>query len=199
MKYLAIIIGVLFSFSSFTQADSVKNYYKKIVFGNEFDLTDTTGEYRWKKDVKIFVMGEKSPELINELFKIVAELNSLIDPIEIEVVDTKEQSNVVVIFGSKQDYINYDRSVEQYVKHNEGLFCVYNRGKDLYVGSMYVNVKGGRTSNEMKHLLREELTQLLGLFNDSYLYRKSIFYQGWTDTTEYTEIDKELIKMLYNN
>ena len=68
MKYLAIIIGVLFSFSSFTQADSVKNYYKKIVFGNEFDLTDTTGEYRWKKDVKIFLMGEKSPELMNELF-----------------------------------------------------------------------------------------------------------------------------------
>lgn len=199
MKYFTIIIGVLLSFSSFTQADSVKNYYKKIVFGNEFDPKNTEGEYRWKKDVKIFVMGEKSTELMNELSKIVDELNSLINPIEIEVVNTKEESNVVVIFGSKQDYINYDRSVEQYVKHNEGLFSPYHKGKELYVGSMYVNVKGNLTDNQKRHLLREELTQLLGLFNDSYLYQNSIFYQGWTDTTEYSEIDKELIKMLYNN
>ena len=48
-----------------------------------------------------------------------------------------------------------------------------------------------------KHLLREELTQSLGFFNDSWLYPESIFYQGWTDVTEYSEMDKEIIKMLY--
>ena len=64
---------------------------------------------------------------------------------------------------------------------------------------MYVNMEGNLTMNERKHLLREELTQILGLCNDSYQFENSIFYQGWTDTTEYAEIDKELITMLYNN
>ena len=50
-----------------------------------------------------------------------------------------------------------------------------------------------------KHLLREELTQSLGLRNDSYTYPESIFYSNWTNTTEYTELDKSLIDMLYNH
>ena len=33
--------------------------------------------------------------------------------------------------------------------------------------------------------------------NDSYLYEDSIFYAGWTDTTEYMEIDRTLVSMLY--
>ena len=33
--------------------------------------------------------------------------------------------------------------------------------------------------------------------NDSYLYEDSIFYACWTDTTEYMEIDRTLISMLY--
>jgi hypothetical protein len=49
-----------------------------------------------------------------------------------------------------------------------------------------------------KHILREELTQSIGLLNDSMKYPNSIFYQGWTFPTEYTELDKEVIKRHYN-
>ena len=63
---------------------------------------------------------------------------------------------------------------------------------------MYVDIERTSTNDGQKHLLREELTQSLGLCNDSYDYPESIFYQGWTETTEYAEIDKELIQMLYN-
>jgi len=198
MKTILTTLFFLIYTIIFSQSDSVKNYYKKIVFGNEFNSKDTTGEYRWKTDVKLFVVGEKSTEMTYELNRVVSELNTLINTIEIKVVDTQSEANVTIIFGSKQDYINYDRSVEPYVKFNEGLFSVSNKGKELYQGSMYVNVRGNLTLNEKKHLLREELTQLLGLFNDSYLYKNSIFYQGWTSTTEYSQIDRELIKMLYN-
>ena len=33
--------------------------------------------------------------------------------------------------------------------------------------------------------------------NDSWTYEESIFYQGWSGTTEYAQIDKVLIEMLY--
>ena len=53
------------------------------------------------------------------------------------------------------------------------------------------------TQKERSHLIREELTQSLGLMNDSNKYKDSIFYQEWTDIAEYSEIDKAVIKLLY--
>ena len=64
---------------------------------------------------------------------------------------------------------------------------------------MYVDLFRNSDVESYKHLLREELTQSLGLFNDSWDYPESIFYQCWTTTTEYAPIDRELIDMLYNN
>ena len=34
---------------------------------------------------------------------------------------------------------------------------------------------------------------------DSWTYQDSMFYQGWTDTTTYAEIDKVIIEMLYQS
>ena len=53
------------------------------------------------------------------------------------------------------------------------------------------------TQQERSHLIREELTQSLGLMNDSDKYNDSIFYQNWTDVIEFSEIDKTVIKLLY--
>ena len=64
---------------------------------------------------------------------------------------------------------------------------------------MYVDLeRTGDNFEAQKHLLREELTQSLGLFNDSWKYPESIFYQGWSTVTEYSDMDKRLIDMLYN-
>jgi hypothetical protein len=32
---------------------------------------------------------------------------------------------------------------------------------------------------------------------DSYRYKDSVFYQGWTSVTQYADIDRALIEMLY--
>jgi hypothetical protein len=46
-------------------------------------------------------------------------------------------------------------------------------------------------------LLREELTQSLGLGNDSNKYPDSIFYQDWSTVTSYSKLDIEIIKQHY--
>lgn len=198
MKTILTIILVSFVTILFSQSDSTKNYFKKIAYGNEF----TDGSMylkKWNRDIKIFVLGQKDAEMESELLKVVKELNDLINTINISVVTNKEDANMIVFFGSKQEFTNFDPSLKTHVENNEGLFKIKHNISDIYFGEMYVNTKGNLTSNQKKHLLREELTQSLGLCNDSYRYSKSIFYQGWTDTTEYAEIDKEIIKMLYNN
>lgn len=168
-------------------------YFKEIALGREYD-SDETKIIKWTEDVKIYVDGHTNSILDQELFKIVSELNQIINPINIEIVNNKNESNLYIYFGSYKDFYR--------IKPNENLDLLEsNMGffrKKKNTGYLYVDVN--RTDiEEQKHLLREELTQSLGLFNDSYKYPESIFYQGWTTTTEYAPIDRELIDMLYNN
>jgi hypothetical protein len=98
---------------------------------------------------------------------------------------------------SKETYNQFDPYSKKFTDNNWGLFII-SGNDDIISGSMYVDVVRCNSEEGQKHLLREELTQSLGLKNDSYDYPKSIFYQGWTTTTEYAPIDRELIQMLYN-
>ena len=62
---------------------------------------------------------------------------------------------------------------------------------------MYVDIYRPDVMGQ-KHLLREELTQSLGMAKDSFLYQASIFQQAWTTTEEYAEIDRDVIRLLYH-
>ena len=172
-----------------------KEYFKKIAYGNEFDANDNSLS-KWNQDINIYVVGEKRQHLMDELESIVSELNGLINTIDINIVSNESDANFIVLFGSAQDYNDYDSESIGYTDHNRGLFIVYG-GENLTRGTMYVDIEEITRDDAQKHILREELTQALGLSNDSYDYPESIFYQGWTETTEYTELDKELIQMMY--
>ena len=62
---------------------------------------------------------------------------------------------------------------------------------------MYVDIFRADLPGQ-KHLLREELTQSLGLGNDSPQYIESIFQSAWTTTTSYSMLDKDVIRLLYH-
>ena len=66
----------------------------------------------------------------------------------------------------------------------------------IYKGRILIS-SDGINQGERSHLIREELTQSLGLFQDSWQYPESIFYQGWTATPEYAAIDGPTIQLLY--
>lgn len=169
-------------------------YFNEIVMNNEF-TGSRENTYKWKTDMKIYVDGQKPEYLMTELRKIVGELNNIIDPIQIKIVSTPSQANYFIYFGSHNVFADkYDLISPERLERNWGYFEVY-----VSSGNMYVDLFRNNDTESHKHLLREELTQSLGLFNDSYKYPESIFYQGWTTTTEFAPIDIEIIDMLYNN
>jgi hypothetical protein len=168
-------------------------YYDEVVMSSEFEGRRTK-EFKWTTDMKIYVEGEPTSELLSELDRIVTELNDIINPINLVIVDNRSEANMFVYFGSPDGFSNSHPSVNRSrLDKNWGYFTVKSNE-----GMMYVDVYRAN-EEEQKHLLREELTQSLGLMNDSYKYPESIFYQGWTSTTEYAPIDRELIDMLYND
>jgi hypothetical protein len=175
--------------------ESVK-YFNSVATKSEFS-SGKFQPHRWRKDMKIYVKGDKPDYLMSELNKIVGELNDIINTINIKIVNSESESNFVIFFGGQSGYNELCSTSIGLTEHNYGLFVV-DGGVSIGGGSMYVDTERSSTTSAKKHLLREELTQSLGLFNDTYDYPNSIFYQGWTETNQYAPIDIELISMLYN-
>ena len=172
-----------------------RDYFNSIAKQSEFNGPCPIA--RWTSNMKIYVEGRKPSYLINELDRIVGELNDIINPIDIEIVDNKTESNYVIYLMSGKEYARIQPAAVNHIDRNWGLFYV-NSGREIKRGNMYVDLDRCTSITGQKHLLREELTQSLGLKNDTYDYPKSIFYQNWTETTDFAPIDRRLIDMLYN-
>jgi hypothetical protein len=173
-----------------------KRYFNSVCRKTEYD-GNLSEPLKWQTDVKVFVKGKKFDYLVSELHKIVGELNEIINPINIKIVNSESEANMVVFFGSEKEFNNFDPNSKKYTNNNYGVFVYYGK---TYItrANVFVDIYRTKSINAQKHLLREEVTQSLGLFNDTYDYPNSIFYQGWTETTKYADIDVKLIKMLYN-
>ena len=188
--------------SAFDQLDpfeqDVVNYFNEVALGFEFgNATKVTR--KWIQPIKLKIEGSITPELEAELNDIIEEINNIAtDSFRIEFSPNLFDFNVRIFFGSGSDYGDLNPGAKDFVSNNLGLFFVnWDGNQNLTSGDMYVDTERAEIAAQL-HLLREELTQLLGLANDSKLYPESIFQQSWTLVTEYAPIDRELIRLLYH-
>ena len=177
----------------------VISYFQEIILGFEFGGASEVTR-RWETPMKMFVGGRPTSEHKNELTQIIGEINALVTTdFVVEQVSDSLQSNYYVYFGSGTDYARLFPKQANLVSANYGLFRIYwNGAQELNRGHMYVDILRA-TAEEQLHLLREELTQSLGLPKDSERYRASIFQQSFsTKTTNYAQIDEDIIRLLYH-
>ncbi len=186
----------LSSFSTYEL--EVIDYFKEIALGFEFGSASQITR-RWENDMRIFVGGSPSASLSSELDKIIEEINDLTTSFSVRTVSDSSQSNYYIFFGSASDFGNIFPDQSGLAQSNWGLFFLFwNSANQLNSGYMYVDIFRA-SSLEQRHLLREELTQSLGLARDSDQYSESIFQQSFnTKTTQYAEIDEDLIWLLYH-
>ncbi|MBX2816392.1 MAG: DUF2927 domain-containing protein, partial [Saprospiraceae bacterium] len=136
------------------------------------------------------------PELDVELDRIIAEINDLSQTIALRRVRNGETANFNVFLTDADTYGQFEANAVPDLGSNWGYVYVYWTGAVITRGSMYVDTKRNTDLDCMKHLLREELTQALGLLQDSSTHPESIFYQPWTCGFEYAEIDQAVIALL---
>jgi hypothetical protein len=214
MKYriIIILIALMFTLScskdegnTFSSLEGLSDYeidvieyFKEVALGFEFGNASKITR-KWESELKIFVVGEPNSELLDELDDILLEINELAkNGFQIVIVEEPSISNFYIFFGTGTDYAQLYPSQSGLVGSNWGLFSLYwNSDNQFTTGHMYVDIVRA-DMNEQKHLLREELTQSLGLARDSQKYTESIFQSSWTITNEYAEIDKDLIRLLYH-
>ena len=176
--------------TDFTQEEI--DYFTEIALGAEFG-DETPVIKKWTNNVRIKIDGEPTEEDIQTIDNIVDDLNKLIGGITIKIVDKKE--NLTITFSPESDFTSIDPN---YVPTNYGFFWALWHDDNYVIYDATILVSSADiTQTERSHLIREELTQSLGLMNDSAKYKDSIFYQEWTDVTEFSEIDRAVIKLLY--
>lgn len=177
----------------------VYNYFKEVALGSEFGNTPQNIR-KWNSDMRVYMKGDEIPYMETEMEEIISELNQMLDPITITMVDDELDANYIVYLGSGDNYVaEIESNASPYVDENLGFFWVYwDSGNIIYRGSMYVDVFEVVDQDAQRHLLREEFTQSLGLMNDSEENPSSIFFANWTTTTNYAPIDEEIIQLLYN-
>jgi len=205
MKNPLLLLLLIFLISSCSKNEKISSedeividYFKDIALGFEFGNSSNITR-KWVTEIKVFIGGKSSPELLTEFEKIRTDINKLAtDGFSVKVVNDSLQSNYYIFFGTGAKYANIFPYESDLVVSNWGLFHVFwNSQNQFYKGHMYVDIIRANAI-EQKHLLREEFTQSLGLAKDSPLYMESIFQSKWTTTTEYAKIDKELIRLLYH-
>lgn len=175
------------------------SYFKSIALGFEFGNASEITR-KWVNNMKVFVGGSPNETLLNELNQIIDDLNELTQPsFSIEVVSDTLASNYYLFLGTGSQFAEIFPANASLISSNWGLFSIFwNGSNELFRGYMYVDTQRANEL-EQRHLLREELTQSLGLAKDSFLYPESIFQQAFsTKTTEFAEIDKKIIKLLYH-
>lgn len=184
------------------QLPFIKNYlidlFINISLGSEFgDGLKLTK--KWKKTMKVF-FNKKENEILNiEVNSIVNEINSLItDGFKIVIVEDIKDSNMVLYFGEKEEFAFKFAIPISNLLDNSGFVSInINNKREIQNGVVFIDSKR-TTLNDQKHLLREELTQGLGLLNDILYHKESIFYHEHNPVINYSNYDKEIIRLLYH-
>jgi DUF2927 family protein/fibronectin type III domain protein len=173
--------------------DTELSYFEDIAFGSEFG---STRDYvvKWTRSrLRVSVIGDSSLDLM-ALTEVLDEITNITGILEFEYSSTNP--DIEVFFAPLSMLPAY---IPEYVEGNWGFFYI-NWDSTGQITHAKIAVATDVTSHqERQHLIREEVTQSLGLINDAWLYADSIFYQGWTATTAYAPIDRALIEMLYRN
>jgi hypothetical protein len=146
---------------------------------------------KWYVDVNYyFVPG--MPEYYKKYTRGVAnEINNMIKTINVRETDNISAANFFICFDNAPP-----QAMSDVPSSYSGAASTYaDRGR-IETACIWIN--SDRSDIKIKHTIREEFTQAFGLLGDSWWYPNSIFYQGYSEVTEFAPIDIECIKYYYN-
>ena len=167
-------------------------YFTEIALGTEYG-NNTQVIIKWNSDIRIKVNGYPNENDLKALNQVVSDINEITsDKINVSIVETNQNININFVPLSEFSICNAEPG-------NYGYFNCKWRDNVIYECTICVATDDVLLKEERTHMIREEITQSLGLMNDSLKYRDSIFYQGWTQTQRYSEIDRKMIEILYSD
>ncbi|MCV2403904.1 DUF2927 domain-containing protein [Marinomonas sp. C2222] len=182
------------------------NSFIKIALEREYKETKFPKLIRWVKPIHIFVDSDHDDtEFLAELLSVHAKHLSSITGLPIKFVDTPKKANLFTIFTS---YSNMENKVKQYIGDPDRIRAALNEAiclgnfrrnsrYEITRGTIIIPVDYAREKARLLDCIVEEITQLLGLPNDSDEVFPSIFNDRSVDAY-LSPLDYILLKALYS-
>ncbi|MEM8894907.1 MAG: DUF2927 domain-containing protein, partial [Bacteroidota bacterium] len=178
----------------------VISYFKEVALGFEGG-TSSEITRKWNAPMRIFMDGETTSTIERKVEQVVNEINAMAtDGFNIEFVDRNDLSNCYIYFGKASDFISLFPDSNDQIGSNFALFRVWWNNNFINQARIFIDTERP-TPEQQESLIMEEITQTLGLGKDSPRFPNSIFYETATRggfVTEYADIDRELIRLLYH-
>lgn len=179
------------------------NYFYETAFRmNTNDKRSTV--QKWKNDVAVSLEGNLLKNDSADVAAALRELNQIGLPVKIALTDNPLIANIRIFFGNKiyvQEKLGVDQMSEKHnpiiVNWREDIRHVSIGVVDTIVNSQLsdnVDVATIRRSNIIK-----DLTKSLGIFGDSWNVYHSRFYVGDNATATLSDIDKNVLHLLYHS
>jgi hypothetical protein len=168
------------------------DYFVEVALGSEFHSSAALVA-KWEQPVKVSIQGSPTEADRSTINDVVSEVNAIVGSQLMALVGSEAEANMHVIFAPPNEFASI---LPEYTAGNLGYFYFWFGAPQSINKATVLITTDGVTQKERSHLIREEVTQALGLAKDSNKYPDSIFYQPWTDVTSYAPIDRKLIKML---
>jgi len=166
------------------------DYFLEIAFGFEFGNASEVVR-KWPGDIRIRVNGNPNAQDRATLESVVGDINELAATADMLLVD--ELPMVELHFAPQAQFPSI---LSSWVPGNVGYFSVWWDASQHFTEAVIL-ISTDVDQDVRDHIIREEVTQTLGLAQDSFRYAESIFYQAFSTVTRYADVDEAVIEMLY--
>jgi len=167
------------------------NYFAEIAFGAEHREISHVIR-KWRGDLNIRIEGDPTAEDLQQVKAAVDLLNQLQNEVMLSV--GYFETSLVIHFAPESTFKKLDG---RYTGNNPGFFWVGWVEDELYLGTILIDSEGVSQA-ERNTLIIEELTQSLGLMNDSNRYADSVFNdEKIVPGMSLSPLDQKLVTMLY--
>jgi hypothetical protein len=212
MKYfkLILIFSLTFIFSCSENRDKLKkmyskeviNYFYEIIFYGEESGRKVDQLVKWEINPKVVIIGFPSKHQIQIVKDIIQEIDNLDLPIKYYLTKDESKANIKIYFDKNNKFKSSFSTNNKTFEDVSGISSkTASAGGVIKEAAVYIVEKKNRPSitliEKEESLLFEEILQTLGLNADSYSYPNSIFYQGISPNNYFTDIDKKMLKLLY--
>lgn len=188
---------------------NLMSYFKEIALKSEYD-GNPERLIKWKEPMVLFI--KKEEEFKNQMLfieKTIDEINRLaIDGFKIVLTNDLSKSNSVLFLCSKDRVAELDLGFYKIITDDinyeiSGLAYSEFSTENYIIDKSLIFINSEEPIHIQESTILEEITQSIGLAYDSDLYPNSIFYQKKheQDTTimEYSELDKDIVRLLYHS
>ena len=172
------------------------DYYKLIAFYNEFGSASDQGvAKKWTTPISLYVGPNYTQEDLKIIQNHIAAMDAVPGVPDITLTGVQTDANLSVSFISQAE-------MNQMTEGNGEIALGYttiwwDETGSITRGEIYI-VSDEPTQLERQHTLLEELTQAMGLLNDSILYDDSIFYVEYkADLLSLSALDWKLLEIHY--